>query len=136
MILVDAHAIFKNGAVFSRAGTAMVAMMAKERNIPFLVCCETYKFSNSVLIDALEEGELGENSTAYLCLPPSPPTTPFKIISGSLGRKISPSRQQSFKMANIEHLHPEYDLTPPTYVTAIATEAGIIHPNAVVSIFL
>jgi translation initiation factor eIF-2B subunit delta len=37
-----------NGNVISRVGTSMVAMMARQYNVPVLVCCETYKFSEKV----------------------------------------------------------------------------------------
>ena len=39
---------------------AMVAMMAKERGVPVLVCAETYKFSEGVVLDAFGKNELGE----------------------------------------------------------------------------
>ena len=41
-VIVGAHSIHTNGAVYSRAGTALVAMMAKQHSVPFIVCCETY----------------------------------------------------------------------------------------------
>ena len=34
-----------NGALVSRVGTALLACLAHERKIPFLVLCESYKFS-------------------------------------------------------------------------------------------
>lgn len=59
-LFVGAHSLHANGAVFSRAGTAMVAMMAKSRNIPVVVCCETYKFAESIRWDGVSKNELGE----------------------------------------------------------------------------
>jgi len=50
-VLLGAHSLFSNGAVYSRAGTALVAMMAKGHGVPVLVCCETYKFSEGVMVD-------------------------------------------------------------------------------------
>ena len=38
VVLLGAHAIHANGSAYARAGTAMVAMMAKERGVPVLVC--------------------------------------------------------------------------------------------------
>ena len=49
-----------DGAVYSRAGTALVAMMAKSHSVPTLVCCETYKFSEAVYLDSFSKNELGE----------------------------------------------------------------------------
>lgn len=59
-LFVGAHSIHANGAVFSRAGTATVAMMAKSHNVPVVVCCETYKWSESVRWDSFSKNELGE----------------------------------------------------------------------------
>lgn len=35
---------------------------------------------------------------------------------------------------NLEILNPLYDLTPPTAITAVVTEVGIIPPNSISSI--
>jgi translation initiation factor eIF-2B subunit delta len=59
-LFVGAHSLHANGAVFSRAGTAMVAMMAKSRSIPVVVCCETYKFAEGIRWDGVSKNELGE----------------------------------------------------------------------------
>lgn len=58
-VFVGAHALFSNGAVYSRAGTAMVAMMSKTHSVPVVVCCETYKFSDGVMVDGFSKNELG-----------------------------------------------------------------------------
>ncbi len=58
-VLLGAHALFSNGAVYSRAGTALVAMMAKGHGVPVMVCCETYKFSEGVMVDGFSKNEIG-----------------------------------------------------------------------------
>jgi translation initiation factor eIF-2B subunit delta len=60
-VFLGAHSLHSNGAVYSRAGTAVVAMMAKEHNVPVVVCCETYKYSETVMLDGFGKNELGEN---------------------------------------------------------------------------
>jgi translation initiation factor eIF-2B subunit delta len=60
IVLVGAHSIHSNGAIFSRAGTALVAMMAKQHSVPVVVCCETYKFSEGVRLDSFTKNELGD----------------------------------------------------------------------------
>ncbi|KAI0921452.1 hypothetical protein AcW1_004580 [Taiwanofungus camphoratus] len=57
-VLVGAHSIHSNGAVYSRSGTALVAMIAKQHSVPVVVCCETYKFSESVQLDSFTKNEL------------------------------------------------------------------------------
>lgn len=58
-VLVGAHSLHSNGAVFSRAGTALVAMMAKQHSVPVVVCCETYKFAETIQLDSFTKNELG-----------------------------------------------------------------------------
>jgi translation initiation factor eIF-2B subunit delta len=59
IVFVGAHSLHSNGAVFSRAGTALVAMMAKQHSVPVVVCCETYKYSEGVQLDSFTKNELG-----------------------------------------------------------------------------
>jgi translation initiation factor eIF-2B subunit delta len=35
---------------------------------------------------------------------------------------------------NLDILNPLYDLTPPTYITAVVTEVGLIPPSSISSI--
>lgn len=58
-VLLGAHSLHANGAVYSRAGSALVALLAKQHRIPVLVCCETYKFAEGVVLDSFTKNELG-----------------------------------------------------------------------------
>ncbi|EXJ63415.1 translation initiation factor eIF-2B subunit delta [Cladophialophora psammophila CBS 110553] len=64
--LLGASAMLGNGRLLSRAGSAMVAMMAKEsnknkgRNVPVIVLCETVKFTAKAALDSIIMNELGE----------------------------------------------------------------------------
>ncbi|KAH9999370.1 hypothetical protein BJV77DRAFT_939808, partial [Russula vinacea] len=118
IVLVGAHSIHSNGAVFSRAGTALVAMMAKQHSVPVVVCCETYKFSEGVRLDSFTKNEL------------APPGDPFS----SFPRNRSPNSLVIQNQPNLEILNPLYDLTPPSSITAVVTEAGVIPPDAISSI--
>ena len=59
-MLLGAHALLANGYVMSRVGSAMISMVAKAFNVPVLVCCETYKFSDRVQTDSFVSNELGK----------------------------------------------------------------------------
>ncbi|KWU43553.1 IF-2B-domain-containing protein, partial [Rhodotorula sp. JG-1b] len=59
LCLLGTHALLSNGAMFSRAGTALVAMMLRERSVPVVCCCETYKFSERVMLDSIVGNERG-----------------------------------------------------------------------------
>ena len=52
-VLLGASSMLANGNVISRVGTSVVALMARQYNVPVLVACETYKFSEKVLLDSI-----------------------------------------------------------------------------------
>ncbi|KAJ7228939.1 eukaryotic translation initiation factor 2B delta subunit [Mycena pura] len=106
-VILGAHSLHSNGAVYSRAGTALVSMVAKQHNVPVLVCCETYKFSDGVMLDGFGKNELAPSHLFQTSSPQTP---------------------------NLEILNPLYDLTPPSYITAVVTEVGLIPPSSISSI--
>ncbi|CCD25919.2 translation initiation factor eIF2B subunit delta NDAI_0G01430 [Naumovozyma dairenensis CBS 421] len=59
-VFLGAHSILSNGFLYSRTGTAMIAMSANRRNIPVLVCCESLKFSQRVQLDSVTFNELAD----------------------------------------------------------------------------
>lgn len=59
-VILGANSILSNGFLYSRVGTAMLAMCAKRRNIPVLVCCESLKFSQRVQLDSVTFNELAD----------------------------------------------------------------------------
>ena len=65
-VFLGAHAVFANGCVMSRVGTSQVALLAKSQNVPILVCCETYKFSEKVQTDSFVFNELGILFNSFL----------------------------------------------------------------------
>ncbi|CAL1701638.1 unnamed protein product [Somion occarium] len=118
LVLVGAHSIHSNGAVYSRAGTALVAMMAKLHSVPVVVCCETYKYSETVQLDSFTKNELAPQGDLFSSFP-------------------SVKARDSLTLENDEHLeilNPLYDLTPPNCITAVVTEVGVIPPNSIGSI--
>ena len=58
-VLLGAHSLHADGAVYSRSGTALVAMVAQTHSVPVLVCCETYKYAESIILDGFTKNELG-----------------------------------------------------------------------------
>lgn len=58
-VFLGAASVFSNGTVYSRVGTACVAMVANAFRVPVLVCCEAYKFHERVLLDSICTNELG-----------------------------------------------------------------------------
>jgi translation initiation factor eIF-2B subunit delta len=61
---------------------------------------------------------------------PAPQGDPFS----SFPRNQSPVSLIIQNQPNLEILNPLYDLTPPSSITAVVTEAGVIPPDAISSI--
>jgi translation initiation factor eIF-2B subunit delta len=59
-VFLGAHSMLGNGNLKSRAGTAQIAMAAKELGVPVIVCCESVKFSQQINLNSLEDNELGK----------------------------------------------------------------------------
>ena len=66
-MIVGAHSLLANGYVMSRIGTSQVALVARSFNVPVLVCCETYKFSDRVQTDSIVNNELGTYGVYVQC---------------------------------------------------------------------
>lgn len=116
-VILGAGALFSNGAVLARAGTAMVAMMARTQRKPVLVCAESYKFSERVQLDSVVFNELGDPEE--LIMSDSSPNTPRDPLCD--WRDTS-----SLKLLNLS-----YDVTLSEFVDVIVTETGNLPPSSV-----
>lgn len=58
-VFVGASTMMANGNLISRSGTAVIALMAHNYQVPFIVCCETYKFTERVQLESISFNELG-----------------------------------------------------------------------------
>ncbi|KAG9250898.1 initiation factor 2 subunit family protein [Emericellopsis atlantica] len=58
LVLAGAEATFSNGAMYARAGTADVAMYAKNMNVKFVSLCETINYTERVSVDSLTYNEI------------------------------------------------------------------------------
>jgi len=113
-VLVGADAILSNGVVLAIAGTAAIAMMATTKNIPVLVCCESYKLYNKVQLDSICSNELGDSD--------------LLVVSSS--SKLNSTPKNPLNMAVPKLLHLRFDIMPCKYVSVIITEHGLIPPSA------
>jgi len=112
-VLLGASSMLLNGTLVARAGTALVAMLAHERGVPVLVCCETYKFAERVLLDSICYNELGD---------------PDDLVPAERdGSKVAEWRD----MPRLKLLNLVYDVTPMKYLTMVVTEAGVVPPTSV-----
>lgn len=115
-VFLGAHSMLSNGRLYSRIGTAIVAMMAKEADVPVIVCCESVKFTDRVALDSIVINEV---------VPPDELTLKHEKFSPLNGWKDVPSLQLLDLM---------YDVTPAEYITLVITEHGSLPPSSVPSI--
>ena len=105
-IIVGTDRVAANGDVANKIGTYMVAVLAKEHNIPFYVACP------------LSTIDLSLASGDDIPIEERPPHE----VTGYGGVRWAP--------ANIKVRNPSFDVTPARFVTAIITEEGLVYaPN-------
>ncbi|XP_019104612.2 uncharacterized protein LOC104892066 isoform X2 [Beta vulgaris subsp. vulgaris] len=114
-VLLGAASVLSNGIVYSRIGTACVAMVAHSFRVPVLVCCEAYKFHERVLLDSICANELGDPN----------------VISKVPGRKDVNYLDEWMNKENLQLLNLLYDATPSDYISLIVTDYGMVPPTSV-----
>ena len=157
-VFLGAHALLANGALYSRVGTAVIAAAASRRQLPCVVLCETYKFSERVLLDSFVVNELGPEllpppsasrsaeTEVVAAAPPKPSSDSTKGGQGK-GKKGDDPRQpaqnsalapaaaapaqDSTKDGRLTRLDLLYDVTPAKFLTVCVSELGSLPTTAV-----
>ena len=106
--IVGADAISSNGALVNKIGTSTIALVAREARTLFFVAAETYKFSPATVLGEIVVIE--ERS-------------PSEVVRDA-------DRLALLKKLGVTIRNPSFDITPPSYITAIITEKGLIPPQA------
>ncbi|KAL8546171.1 hypothetical protein ACS0TY_006043 [Phlomoides rotata] len=114
-VFLGAASVLSNGTVYSRVGTACVAMVAHQFRVPVLICCEAYKFHERVQIDSICSNELGDPDA----------------VARVSGRKEINYLDGWADSKNLQPLNLIYDATPSDYVSMIITDYGMIPPTSV-----
>ena len=105
-VIVGADRVAINGDVANKIGTYMIAVLAKEHNVPFYVACPL-----STIDIECDEGH----------------KIPIEQRDSKEVRGFS-NFQWATKNVNVEN--PAFDITPANFITALITEKGIIYkPN-------
>lgn len=103
-VIVGADRIAANGDVANKIGTYMVAVLAKENNIPFYV--------------AAPISTLDLNITTGADIP----------IEDRASREVTHVQDRQLAPEGINVANPAFDVTPNRYVSAIITERGVAYP--------
>ncbi|CAL5186138.1 unnamed protein product [Lathyrus oleraceus] len=114
-VFLGAESILSNGTVYSRVGTASVAMVAHASRVPVIVCCEAYKFHERVQLDSICSNELGDPDA----------------ISSVQGRVDVNHLDGWSDIENLQLLNLIYDAMPSDYVSMIVTDYGMVPPTSV-----
>ncbi|EOY04266.1 hypothetical protein SCA6_016985 [Theobroma cacao] len=114
-VFLGASSVLSNGTVYSRVGTACVAMVAHALHVPVLVCCEAYKFHERVQLDSICSNELGNPDA----------------ISKVSGREEISYLDGLVNSDNLQLLNLIYDATPSDYVSMVITDYGMVPPTSV-----
>lgn len=117
-VFLGAHSMLSNGRLYSRVGTAALAMYAKEFEVPVIVCCESIKFTDRVGLDSIVNNELAE---ADLLINTS--VNPELPIVGKL--------KDWKEVRGLKLLNVLYDVTPAENITLVITEYGSLPPSSV-----
>ncbi|EEB07224.1 translation initiation factor eIF2B delta subunit [Schizosaccharomyces japonicus yFS275] len=119
-IFLGGHAMLSNGALYSRAGTSLVALMGREANVPVIVCCESYKFSERIQLDSLVFNELA---------------SPDQLVNDSINEPEKPGALKDWRsVKNLKLLSLKYDVTPPRLITVCVCEMGLLPSTSVPAI--
>ncbi|KAI9698744.1 MAG: hypothetical protein M1836_003854 [Candelina mexicana] len=124
-VFLGAHAMMSNGRLFSRIGTAMVAMMAHELDVPVIVCCESVKFTEKVALDSIVVNEVASPDELVVSAPSA------NVTSTSAVESLSSPLLKWRETPNLRLLNLMYDVTPAEYIKMVVTELGSLPPSSV-----
>lgn len=105
-VIVGADRIVRD-AVFNKIGTYVVAIVAKEHNIPFYVAAPITTFDWNKTMDEVVIEERSRDELIYCHIK---------------------CRKSLIAPENVKVFNPAFDATPLKYVTALITEKGVIYP--------
>jgi len=109
VVLVGAEAIVENGGIINKLGTYQISIVASAFKKPFYVAAESFKFTRMYPLNQSDLHELMSYTTV----------SEYTTTSGI----------DTFVAAQVEA--PKIDYTPPSYITLLFTELGVLTPSAV-----
>lgn len=140
-VFLGAHAMMSNGRLYSRVGTAVVAMLAHERDIPVIVCCESVKFTERVALDSIVGNEVApaeellseaEREALVGLKGKSADSENAADAAGETGEKGKGEVLKWWREEpNLQMLNILYDVTPAEYIKMVVTEYGSLPPSSV-----
>jgi translation initiation factor eIF-2B subunit beta len=103
-VIVGTHAVMANGGLIAPSGTHIVALAAKEKSVPFVVCNGIYKLTP---LYPLDQDSFNERFN------------PSEIIDYTEGLHIK----------GIHAVNPSFDYVPPELIALFITNGGTHNPT-------
>lgn len=143
---LGASGMLGNGGLYSRCGTAMVAMMAKQNNVPVIVLGESIKFTAKMVVDSLSLNEIGdpdaliEREDEKVFTAASVPKPEENAKKGGKKKEDEQEEDEAVdkplldgwkEQPNLYLLNLMYDVTPKDYLDMIICELGTLPPGGV-----
>ncbi|XP_054908654.1 translation initiation factor eIF-2B subunit alpha-like [Poeciliopsis prolifica] len=102
LVIVGAEGVVESGGIINKIGTYQMALCSKAHNKPFYVVAESFKF---VRLYPLNQQDVPDK---------------FKYKADTLK-----------SIRNLSEEHPVIDYTPPSLITLLFTDLGVLTPSAV-----
>ncbi|KAJ3256098.1 Eukaryotic translation initiation factor 2B, subunit 4 delta, 67kDa [Chytriomyces hyalinus] len=136
-VFLGASALWSNGAVLSRTGTSIVAMMANDAHVPVIVLCESIKFSSLVQLDSYVWNEIGDPEELVNIHAKNPQSVRSSLlVPPSLSdASVKPAILKEWRdEPQLKLLNLNYDVTPANFITLVICENGCIPSTSVLSV--
>lgn len=150
MVIVGAEGVVENGGIISRLGTYQIGLIAKAMKKPFYVVAESYKFVRLYPLGQYDMGieqkivdfQTDDTNTnpdsdfeeSPRSIDGGPVKTPYVTERREYFDTIPRSATEAEDMTlpePISHQADAVDFTPPSIISALITESGVLTPSAV-----
>lgn len=149
LVLLGAHAMMSNGRLYSRVGTAAVAMHAHARDVPVIVCCESIKFTDRVALDSIVLNEIAPPDELVVSSPANNTSESTNKKGGNASNNNNNNKKEKNgeeeksegreetglkgwrDVEGLQLLNVLYDVTPAEYINMVITEYGSLPPSSV-----
>ncbi|XP_075967098.1 translation initiation factor eIF2B subunit alpha isoform X1 [Anarhichas minor] len=125
LVIVGAEGVVESGGIINKIGTYQTAVCSKVHNKPFYVVAESFKF---VRIYPLNQQDVPDrfkvrNDRGCLCF------VLFSLLTFCWPPQYKADTLKTVK--NLSEEHPMIDYTPPSLITLLFTDLGVLTPSAV-----
>ncbi|XP_014854956.1 PREDICTED: translation initiation factor eIF-2B subunit alpha isoform X1 [Poecilia mexicana] len=132
LVIVGAEGVVESGGIINKIGTYQMAMCSKAHNKPFYVVAESFKF---VRLYPLNQQDVPDKFkvrlTYFVCFyfNDFPSLYPDLLTCASCPAQYKADTLKSIR--NLSEEHPVIDYTPPSLITLLFTDLGVLTPSAV-----